>query len=447
LAALGIWLAAGAAFAADAGPSLEETQTLQQRLTDAGCYHDAIDGAPSAALDAAVKACPDQAPVLRIETGMHTAIIKRIGVDAACTRIATASDDKTVRLWSLPDGKLQRTIRLPIGSGNGGKVYAAALSPDGGRLAAGGWDASRSKLGSHSLSLLDLDSGAIRRVGSLPNVIDSIAFSADGARVAVGLGADGVRVYDWTSGKELFADRDYAAEVYGLAFAPDGSLVASSWDGQLRRYGRDLRLTAKRGGLASQRPYGVAIDPAGRRLAVGFVGTAKVSILDAATLAPIADADVGGVTNGALFSVAWSRDGGTLAAGGQAQAQSNGAWRIFLRALDPNGRRRGPDIPVSTQTVWDLRPCGDGFAFAAGTPAFGLASPGGAVETLRGPRTADMSDKWGRRWRFPAIARPCSLAWATATTSRFCSISRRARSPTRPTRPPASRPRASKSCR
>ena len=148
LAALGIWLAAGAAFAAEAGPNREETLTLQKRLTDAGCYQGAIDGAASAALDAAVKACPDQAPVLRIETGMHTAVIHRIGVDAACTRIATASDDKTVRLWSLPDGKLQRTIRLPIGTGHGGKVNAAALSPDGRRLAAGGWDASWAKLGS-----------------------------------------------------------------------------------------------------------------------------------------------------------------------------------------------------------------------------------------------------------------------------------------------------------
>ena len=58
LAALGIWLAVGAAFAAAAGPSREETLTLQQRLTDAGCYPGAIDGAASAALDEAVKACP-----------------------------------------------------------------------------------------------------------------------------------------------------------------------------------------------------------------------------------------------------------------------------------------------------------------------------------------------------------------------------------------------------
>ena len=391
-------LVATPAAAEDADGTHDDVLSLQRRLTDAGCYKGAIDGAPSAALDKAIKACPDQSPFLRIETGMHTAVIRSIGVDAACHRLATASEDKTVRLWSLPEGKLERTIRLPIGPGDGGKLNAVALSPDGRRLAAGGWDASYAKLGSHSLSLVDLDSGSIRRVGAFPGVINSLAFSPDGARVAVGLGANtGIRAYDWPSGNELLADRHYAGDINGLAFAPDGSLVASSEDGQLRRYGPDLRLTIKRGGLAENGPYGVAIDPAGRRLAVGFDETPKVSILDATTLAPIANADVRGVTTSDdLFRVAWSLDSGTLVAAGSANAKWNGVRRSFLRAFDESGRRRGPDIPVSSDFVWDIRACPAGFAYAAADPAFGLASPGGSVKVLQGPRTADMRDKIGK---------------------------------------------------
>ena len=41
----------------------------------------------------------------------------------------------------------------------------------------------------------------------------------------------------------------------------------------------------------------------------------------------------------------------------------------------------------------DLRPCGDGFTFAAQDPAFGVANTGSAAETLQGPRTADMRAK------------------------------------------------------
>src|SRR5262245_20135308 len=56
-------------------------------------------------------------PILRVETGMHTAVIRRIGVDAAGRYLVTGSDDKTVRMWELATGRLLRTLRPPIGEG------------------------------------------------------------------------------------------------------------------------------------------------------------------------------------------------------------------------------------------------------------------------------------------------------------------------------------------
>ena len=44
-----------------------------------------------------------------------------------------------MRVWSLPDGQLQRILRLPIDYGKIGKAYAVAISPDGSTIAVGGW--------------------------------------------------------------------------------------------------------------------------------------------------------------------------------------------------------------------------------------------------------------------------------------------------------------------
>jgi Caspase domain/WD domain, G-beta repeat len=391
-------LAAG--HAADLDPaqmSADAIKALEQRLTDAGCYKGAVDGNPSAALDDAIKACPDQRPFLRIETGMHTARINRIGVDAACTLLATASEDKTVRLWSLPDGKLKKVVRLPISEGNAGKVFATALSPDGRWLAAGGYDATWDKLQTTSVTIVDLSNGAIRRFGAFESAIDQIAYSADGRRIAIGLGGNnGVRVLDSATGTELLADRDYGADVYGLAFAPDGALIASSWDGQLRRYGPDLKLTVKRAAPDGKNPHGVAIDPSGRRVAIGYADMTSVSILNTKTLAPLAKGQTRDV-NGDLESVAWSRDGAKLVAGGRADIRLvDGRSHELFRRFDAEGRRAGSDPTWSTdQTILDIQACGQDFVFAVADPSFGVLSAQGVVTSLQGPRTADMRNKIG----------------------------------------------------
>ncbi len=50
-------------------------------------------------------------------------MIERLSVSADGKLMATASDDKTVKLWALPEGRLIRTIRLPIGPGHEGKAF------------------------------------------------------------------------------------------------------------------------------------------------------------------------------------------------------------------------------------------------------------------------------------------------------------------------------------
>lgn len=49
---------------------------------------------------------PPSEPILRLNTAAHTAMIRRIATDRENRYAVTASDDKTARVWSLPDGRL-----------------------------------------------------------------------------------------------------------------------------------------------------------------------------------------------------------------------------------------------------------------------------------------------------------------------------------------------------
>src|SRR5215471_7424347 len=116
-------------------------------------------------------------PVLVIDPGMHTAPITDVGVDAAGQIAVTGSDDKTVRVWSLSDGTLLRTIRVPAGPDNIGKILAVAMSPDGALVAASGWTGTAPKV---PIYLFETHTGKLTaRIAGLPDNTYSLAFSSD----------------------------------------------------------------------------------------------------------------------------------------------------------------------------------------------------------------------------------------------------------------------------
>jgi WD40 repeat protein len=382
-----------------ANMSSAEIKALQQRLTDGGCYQGAIDGQASPALQAAITTCPSQDPVLRIETGMHVDAIKRIGVDRTCRVAATGSWDKTVRVWSLPDGRLLRTLRVPIGAGHGGKIYAVAISPDGRWIAAGGYDAQWDIAREMYVYVFDALTGTIvTRVGPFGDAILHLAFSPDGRWLAAtsfaNVGLKMIEVQSWRIGVE---DKSYAGDSYGAAFAPDGRLYTVAYDGKLRQYGPapDFKKEREVGTKGGKRPYSLAVDPRGQLIAVGFDDSTNVDVYDAATLSFRFAADTKAVDNWNLFAVSWSSDGAHLVAGGRYSIRFQGTWKFPLLTFDRDGRRIGNPLPLSDNSIQNLQPCNDAIAVGAFNPAFGLVDSNGAVNLWKTGVNPDMQYKLG----------------------------------------------------
>ncbi len=265
--------------------------------------------AAALALGPVAASAQDTAPVLRIETGTHTANVRAVSADAAGRVMVTASDDKTARIWSLPELRPLGVLRPPIGAGYEGRLLAVAVAPDGRSAAVGGY------LGSQQgdVLLFDLQTRQVlRRWSDLPSVVPMLAFSADGQRLAAGLADGGIRVWSMPDGRDLFADAAYAGHVDGASFAPDGRLVTTCGDGFVRLYDRAGRMTAKVAAVAGKRPVRVAFGPDGRELAVGFADVGAVEIRDGNSLALLAQPDVKGLNVYSLDGVAWSRDGRLL---------------------------------------------------------------------------------------------------------------------------------------
>lgn len=334
---------------------------------------------------------PPQAPFLRVEAGAHTAPVSRLATDAAGRLLATVSDDKTLRLWALPEGTALGVLRPPIADGAEGELYAVALSPDGSRAFAAGhtgraWDRS------FAIYVFDTASGRLAaRLPNQPAPIQHLAVSADGTRLAAALGGRaGIRIWDARNGRQINEDNaGWQGAARMLAFDPAGRLAVTSADGRVRLYDPAGRRVAERVPVTGARPYGLAWSPDGALLAVGFEDRLRVEILQASDLRTILVPDVTGLTGEGLPAVTWASDvrgGVQLYAAGYARA----GGEFVIRRWGDFGLGAARDIPAARDAIAHLLALpGGGVAFAAADPGWGRIAADGRLAQPPLPPGAD----------------------------------------------------------
>src|SRR3569623_1469336 len=333
------------------------------------------------------------APILRIETGRHTAFIQSLALDERQQRLYTVSDDKTIRVWQLPELTPLATYRVPIGAGYEGQLYTAALSPDGQTLAVAGWTGWQWD-NKGTIYLLDAASGELKgRVGGFDEVVGPLAYSADGRYLALGLlGKQGLHVLQTSDYSEIAWDIDYQDKTIGLAFTPQGRIITTALDGYVSLYDSEFHLIGRvKSGLAGAPPFRARLSAQGSKIVVGFHDVAAVSVLSAENLALLYSVrfkELPDQTN--LTTVAWSGDGTALYAGGD----YGGAGATPIYRIADMGRGRIERIAAAAARISQIGvlPGGD-ILYVAEDPASGILDPAsGRRRAYVGPETADFRD-------------------------------------------------------
>lgn len=220
---------------------------------------------------AAPGASAAEEPYLVLNAPGHTDSVPRLAFTRDGKHLLSVSKDKTLRVWDVNSGDLLDTMRVPIGLGRRGSLYALAVSPDGKTVAVGGHTPHSE---AYRLYLIDLPARKI--VGTLAGhekTIVAAVYSPDGARLVSTSEDHTARIWDVRKRTTLHVLKGHGDAVHGAAWSPDGkSLVTVGWEGTARIWGAETgkpRKVLRHVEKAGYPVLSVAWSPDGRLIATG----------------------------------------------------------------------------------------------------------------------------------------------------------------------------------
>ena len=243
----------------------------------------------------------------------HTSRVTAVAWSVRGTRIASASYDKTVRVWDANDGNNLITYQ-----GHWDRVLSVAWSPDGNLLASAGNDG--------TVQLWDpLTANLVLTYREHSQPVLALAWSPDGKRIASACEDQTVQLWDTITGQTLYIYRVHGPRTLTLGWSPDGRSIASGGEDKLVSVWSLQREKASfftsllfhsRGQFSYRGHFGrvnaLAWSPNGQRIA--SVGSDKtLQVWDAVTGKKYF---IHRNPSSTLTCVAWSYDGRYLATGG-----------------------------------------------------------------------------------------------------------------------------------
>ena len=159
-----------------------------------------------------------------LDAGGHTAQVSKVLFSRDGKELLSVSNDKTIRVWDVTTGEPLRVLRPPIGNGSEGKLYAAALAPDGITLAVGGFGPD-----DNPIYLVSLATGRIERVlTGHEDAISGLSFDAEGRRLISGSNDQTARIWNVGTGKTEQVLKGHTNDISGVTFSPDGRRCATA---------------------------------------------------------------------------------------------------------------------------------------------------------------------------------------------------------------------------